>query len=1787
MWLPILRTRRRRRTQPEPTAPAPDPTVAPEPLPEPRPVDPNRRLPTITSDLDDYPPGGLVTLTGSNWAPGELVHIFVNDQLGSSWNRNVDVVADSTGEIYDQFNLPNWFVAEYQVVASGPDSGVASHWFTDSQPGPSPTVAAPTSQTVTAGNTATYGNLTIVKNGNNTACTLTLSVPSGLPAGASPAFGSNPITMTNANVVTSVAVTTMGSTPAGTYTFAVRVTRGADCQGTTGTFETSNTLTLVVNPSANVAPVVTPAANQSATEGTAQSFTIGSFADAVGDTPWLVSIDWGDGSSDTNLTRTTTGTIPAQSHTYTDNTTPTATGYTVTVSVTDKNGGAGSATGTGTFKVTVTNVEPTLTVSGAASVAEGSLYSLTLGAIVDPGLDTVTNIRVHWGDSSFTDYGSTAGAKTHVYADGPATRTITVDITDEDGTFTDQANAFSVSVTNVEPTLTVSGAASVAEGSLYSLTLGAIVDPGLDTVTNIRVHWGDSSFTDYGSTAGAKTHVYADGPATRTITVDITDEDGTFTDQANAFSVSVTNVEPTLTVSGAASVAEGSLYSLTLGAIVDPGLDTVTNIRVHWGDSSFTDYGSTAGAKTHVYADGPATRTITVDITDEDGTFTDQANAFSVSVTNADPAYASPIDQGGSEGALETFGLGSFSDAGVNDDPWTIEVDWGDGSAVESFDLNVQGTIGTLSHTYDDEDTYTVTVTVTDKDGGDDTGTFEVTIANAPPVVTEGADDTSAEGETKAFDLGSFTDAGVNDDPWTVTVDWGDGDSDTFDVSVQGGLGTLSHSYAQDGPYTVTVTVEDEDGDSDSASFAVTVNNVAPDVSAGADDTIDEGDTFTGSGSFTDPGADTWTATVNYGEGAGVQPLTLVGQTFNLSNLYQQDGTYTVTVCVNDDDTFDCDSLTVTVNNVAPDVSAGADDTIDEGDTFTGSGSFTDPGADTWTATVNYGEGAGVQPLTLVGQTFNLSNLYQQDGTYTVTVCVNDDDTFDCDSLTVTVNNVAPDVSAGADDTIDEGDTFTGSGSFTDPGADTWTATVNYGEGAGVQPLTLVGQTFNLSNLYQQDGTYTVTVCVNDDDTFDCDSLTVTVNNVAPDVSAGADDTIDEGDTFTGSGSFTDPGADTWTATVNYGEGAGVQPLTLVGQTFNLSNLYQQDGTYTVTVCVNDDDTFDCDSLTVTVNNVAPDVSAGADDTIDEGDTFTGSGSFTDPGADTWTATVNYGEGAGVQPLTLVGQTFNLSNLYQQDGTYTVTVCVNDDDTFDCDSLTVTVNNVAPDVSAGADDTIDEGDTFTGSGSFTDPGADTWTATVNYGEGAGVQPLTLVGQTFNLSNLYQQDGTYTVTVCVNDDDTFDCDSLTVTVNNVAPDVSAGADDTIDEGDTFTGSGSFTDPGADTWTATVNYGEGAGVQPLTLVGQTFNLSNLYQQDGTYTVTVCVNDDDTFDCDSLTVTVNNVAPTVTLSAGNHLAVNEGSQHTYSFTTSDPGDDTFSVVSVSCGGNGSQVGSTTFNSATGAGSFVCTFPDGPNTSTVSVQVKDSDNANSNTATQDVAVANVKPTPTITSIVYAGTTACLTGNTVTLGFSWTDPAGTNDTYGYDVNWGDGNHTIVAAVPGVVSPVTGLTHTYAAGGPFLIVVTVNDSDSGVGTATAASAPISFLYTSTGIQQPINGTGPRSSFKIGSTIPVKLTIVDCTGAVVSGLTLTVGLVKVDTNADPANETVPASVPDVGQTMRANGPGGYIYNLSTKRSQLCSSVAPCSSGGDLTAGTYRLTISGALIAPIVAYFDAKQ
>jgi hypothetical protein len=79
------------------------------------------------------------------------------------------------------------------------------------------------------------------------------------------------------------------------------------------------------------------------------------------------------------------------------------------------------------------------------------------------------------------------------------------------------------------------------------------------------------------------------------------------------------------------------------------------------------------------------------------------------------------------------------------------------------------------------------------------------------------------------------------------------------------------------------------------------------------------------------------------------------------------------------------------------------------------------------------------------------------------------------------------------------------------------------------------------------------------------------------------------------------------------------------------------------------------------------------------------------------------------------------------------------------------------------------------------------------------------------------------------------------IPNQAPQISLPSNATINEGATYSASGSFTDTDSASWSATVNYGDGSGVQPLSLnPDKTFSLSHIYKDNGTYTVTVTVTD-----------------------------------------------------------------------------------------------------------------------------------------------------------------------------------------------------------------------------------------------------------------------------------------------------------------------------------------------------------
>jgi hypothetical protein len=225
-------------------------------------------------------------------------------------------------------------------------------------------------------------------------------------------------------------------------------------------------------------------------------------------------------------------------------------------------------------------------------------------------------------------------------------------------------------------------------------------------------------------------------------------------------------------------------------------------------------------------------------------------------------------------------------------------------------------------------------------------------------------------------------------------------------------------------------------------------------------------------------------------------------------------------------------------------------------------------------------------------------------------------------------------------------------------------------------------------------------------------------------------------------------------------------------------------------------------------------------------------------------------------------------------------------------------------------------------------------------------------------------------------------------------------------------------------------------------------------------------------------------------------------------------------------------------------------------------------------VTVSNADPV--VSTPTTSGATAC----SVSVSASFTD-AGSADTHTGSIAWGDTTSSAATIVESGGNGTASGSHTYTgAAGLKTITVTVTDDDTGSGQASTTA--FSTKNTPSAFLPPINtGAGPRSVFKLGSTIPVKLTVRDCSNNLVTNLTPTVQLQKLDNVPDgTVNEAQISETPTNGKQMRWDGTQ-YIYNLSTKKSQLSPN------GGDLTTGSYQLAATDpSFFAPTFAFFDLK-
>jgi 1-phosphatidylinositol phosphodiesterase len=553
---------------------------------------------------------------------------------------------------------------------------------------------------------------------------------------------------------------------------------------------------------------------------------------------------------------------------------------------------------------------------------------------------------------------------------------------------------------NAPPTANPGGPYVVAEGFAVTFSAAGSTDPDGST---LYYRWDFNGDGVWDTTRQSKPTASTTFPNDPAPTVRLEVFDGLHTNIVNV-PVTVTNVPPQVAAGGNATMFTNTLFTRT-GYFSDPGAEAGWIVKVDYGDGSQFDIGHTNKAFTlsHVYT---AAGTYTVIVIVDDGRARSESS-FIVSVVNPGPPQFLGIDvptYAVAEGSSLTITGRFFHASWV---PGTaINVNWADGTAVSNVTGSVTS-IGagtwrfTATHTYVDNpvtnnSTYLVSVGIS----GVAARTAPIKVVNVAPSLDAPGSVTWFEG-TLGTRLPTFTDPGA--DICHVELDFGDGGYMSFDTTQR--FFDFSHRYVDAGVYDATITVTDDDGDWDSITFPITVLNVAPNVTALVTQTnrIFEGDTAFVSGLFTTTARDydSFTAMIDWGDGRLRTPAYMVNtiantKSFSASHRYldnNSSNTFVITAYISDDDgSTNTRSTTITVQNTAPTVSAGADIGIPAAGPLTSYGFFADRGDDTFTGRVDYGDGTSWQALPLVNSTFSFNHTFPSNGLYKATVEITDDD---------------------------------------------------------------------------------------------------------------------------------------------------------------------------------------------------------------------------------------------------------------------------------------------------------------------------------------------------------------------------------------------------------------------------------------------------------------------------------------------------------------------------------------------------------------------------------------------------------------------------------------------------------------------------------------------------------------------------------------------------------------------------------------------------------------------------
>jgi hypothetical protein len=699
--------------------------------------------------------------------------------------------------------------------------------------------------------------------------------------------------------------------------------------------------------------------------------------------------------------------------------------HTVTVQVRDSHNPAGEAQFSFTITVAEDNTPPVLEAIGPRSVDEETPLSFTISASdSDLPAQTLTYTAAGLPTGASFNPATRAFTWTPTEAQGGADYKVTFRVSDPYGLYDEEEVTITVNKWNKPPVIgTVASPQVIDELALYQFTVPASDnDLPAQTVTYFLDENPDGMTINDATGQISWTPTEAQGPGSYDVTVRVVDDLGLEASKIFQLTVREVNQNPVITKIGVDDALPGLNYNLVEGALFtttvaahdnDLPAQTLTYALVTKPSAMTINAATGAISWQTAEADGPVVHNVTVRVRDNHTPPGEAQFTFTISV--AEDNRAPVLNAIGSK-TIDEETLLSFTISGSDPDlpPQVL--------AYTATGLPSGATFNTSTRVFNWMPTeaqggadYTVTFRVTDSYDAfaEETITITVNKANKPPVIDPILPNHKTVDEGSLL---SFTVTGSDSDLPAQALVFSLVSPPAGASITPGGLFTWTPSYDQSGSYTITVRLTDDGAPVKWAeqTFTVTVNesNFAPVIDPITNLVVNEGDSVLFNVTASDP--DDGPGSLQYSLSFGAHPAARLTRINNNTAVFswvapEADGTrvYTFTIVVNDGQSMDSATFTITVNDVnqPPVLAAISDRNVVEGETISFTAQASD--IDLPAQTLAFRLGAGAPPAANINPASGAftwaTTTADGPGVYNLTVYVTDGEVEVSRSFTVTV----------------------------------------------------------------------------------------------------------------------------------------------------------------------------------------------------------------------------------------------------------------------------------------------------------------------------------------------------------------------------------------------------------------------------------------------------------------------------------------------------------------------------------------------------------------------------------------------------------------------------------------------------------------------------------------------------------------------------------------------------------------------------------------------------------------